>query len=69
VSTSITGLDHVQIAAPTGCEEEARHFFGEILGLDEVEKPEALRRRGGVWFGLGGQQLHVGVQRVFEPAR
>jgi catechol 2,3-dioxygenase-like lactoylglutathione lyase family enzyme len=69
VSTSITGLDHVQIAAPTGCEEEARHFFGEIVGLDEVEKPEALRRRGGVWFGLGGQQLHVGVQREFEPAR
>jgi catechol 2,3-dioxygenase-like lactoylglutathione lyase family enzyme len=69
VSGAVTGLDHVQIAAPPGCEEEARHFFGEILGLEEVKKPEALRRRGGVWFALGGQQLHVGVEREFEPGR
>jgi catechol 2,3-dioxygenase-like lactoylglutathione lyase family enzyme len=66
---SFTGLDHVQLAAPPGCEEEARHFFGQILGLEEVEKPEALRDRGGVWFALGAQQLHVGVEAEFAPAR
>jgi catechol 2,3-dioxygenase-like lactoylglutathione lyase family enzyme len=63
-------LDHVQIAAPPGCEDEARRFFGELLGLEELEKPEPLRPRGGAWFGLGGgQQLHVGVEEPFEPAR
>jgi hypothetical protein len=40
----IVGLDHVQIAAPHGCEEEARAFYGELLGLREVPKPESWRR-------------------------
>lgn len=66
----ITGLDHVQIEAPAGCEAAARAFFGGVLGLPELHKPEALRRNGGVWFGLpGGQQLHVGVVADFVPRR
>jgi catechol 2,3-dioxygenase-like lactoylglutathione lyase family enzyme len=64
----IVGLDHVQVAAPPGCEPEARRFFGELLGLTEVEKPELLRARGGVWFAVGAQQLHVGVIEPFFPA-
>jgi catechol 2,3-dioxygenase-like lactoylglutathione lyase family enzyme len=62
-------LDHVQIAAPAGCEAAARRFFGELVGLPEVEKPEPLRARGGAWFALGDRQLHVGVEADFEPAR
>jgi catechol 2,3-dioxygenase-like lactoylglutathione lyase family enzyme len=58
-------LDHVQVAAPAGCEEAARAFYGGVLGLREVEKPAALRARGGVWF----EQLHVGVEDGFVPAR
>lgn len=61
-------LDHVQIAAPPGCEEEARRFFGGLVGLDEVEKPERLRERGGVWFEAGDRQLHIGVEEGFSPA-
>ena len=64
----ITGLDHVQVAAPPGCEAAARRFYGELLGLAEVEKPEPLRAAGGVWFSLGAQQLHVGVAEDFAPA-
>jgi catechol 2,3-dioxygenase-like lactoylglutathione lyase family enzyme len=62
-------LDHVQIAAPPGCEEAARRFFGELVGLEEIEKPEPLRARGGAWFALGDRQLHIGVEGKFEPAR
>ena len=58
-------LDHVQVAAPPGCEAAARAFYGELLGLEEVEKPQPLRGRGGVWF----RQLHVGVETDFTPAR
>ena len=62
-------LDHVQVAAPAGCEAAARRFYGELLGLVEVEKPAALASRGGVWFALGaGAQLHVGVAEDFAPA-
>jgi len=62
-------LDHVQIAAPPGCEAAARRFFGELVGLAEIEKPEPLRARGGAWFALGERQLHIGVDQDFEPAR
>ena len=65
----LIGIDHVQLTAPPGCEEEARRFFGELLGLEEIEKPAALRGRGGVWFRIGTQQLHVGVAADFVPAR
>ena len=63
-------LDHVQLAAPPGCEPEARRFFGDLLGLEELKKPEPLRARGGAWFALGdGGELHVGVEEQFGPAR
>ena len=63
------GVDHVQIAAPAGCEDQARWFFGELLELTELAKPESLRARGGVWFEVGEQQLHIGVAERFAPAR
>lgn len=64
----IVGLDHVQVAAPVGGESDARRFYGGLLGLSELEKPEALRDRGGVWFACGDHQLHVGVTQDFSPA-
>lgn len=66
---SVAGLDHVQVAAPRGCEAEARRFYGSLLGLVEIKKPESLRGRGGVWFRCGEQQLHIGVEEDFAPAR
>jgi catechol 2,3-dioxygenase-like lactoylglutathione lyase family enzyme len=65
----IEGLDHVQVAAPPGCEAEARGFYGGLLGLEELPKPDALAARGGAWFACGAQQLHVGVTEDFEAAR
>jgi catechol 2,3-dioxygenase-like lactoylglutathione lyase family enzyme len=64
----ITGLDHVQVAAPPGCEAAARSFYGEALGLPELAKPAPLRAAGGAWFACGAQQLHVGVAEPFTPA-
>ena len=63
------GLDHVQLAAPEGCEAKARHYFGELLGMKEVEKPERLKTRGGVWFQCGPQMVHIGVENGFSPAK
>jgi catechol 2,3-dioxygenase-like lactoylglutathione lyase family enzyme len=62
-------LDHVQIAAPPGCEPAARHFFGDLLGLEELPKPAPLSTRGGCWFAIGNRQLHIGVDPDFAPAR
>ncbi|HEX5322636.1 MAG TPA: VOC family protein [Capsulimonadaceae bacterium] len=65
----ILGIDHVQIAAPPGCEKTALRFFGELLGLPEIEKPANLAARGGAWFQSGNQQLHIGVESEFMPAK
>lgn len=67
--SDVVGVDHVQLAAPAGCEDDARRFFGELLGLAEITKPRLLRARGGVWFAVGAQQLHIGIQEPFSPAR
>jgi catechol 2,3-dioxygenase-like lactoylglutathione lyase family enzyme len=66
---TVTGIDHVQVAAPAGCEAEARAFYGALLGLEELVKPEPLAARGGCWFRAGAQELHVGVEEPFAPAR
>jgi catechol 2,3-dioxygenase-like lactoylglutathione lyase family enzyme len=65
---AVMGIDHVQVAAPPACEPEARRFYGELLGLPELPKPDALERRGGVWFACGTHQLHVGIAQEFSPA-
>ncbi len=67
----VIGLDHVQVAAPRTlqAEEQARAFYGGLLGLREVEKPEALKANGGVWFATGAGELHVGLEEPFVPSR
>jgi catechol 2,3-dioxygenase-like lactoylglutathione lyase family enzyme len=66
---SIVGIDHVQIAIPAGSEDQARAFYVETLGLNEIPKPPVLAVRGGVWLECGRQQLHLGIERDFRPAR
>jgi catechol 2,3-dioxygenase-like lactoylglutathione lyase family enzyme len=58
-------LDHVQVAMPAGGEEAARRFYGGVLGLAEVAKPEPMQASGGVWFEPG---IHLGVEADFRPA-
>ncbi len=65
----LSGIDHVQLAAPVGCEEDARAFFTGLFELEELQKPASLQARGGVWFRVGALQLHVGVEPDFAPAR
>jgi catechol 2,3-dioxygenase-like lactoylglutathione lyase family enzyme len=65
----ITGLDHVQIAAPPDTERDARRFYGALLGLEEIPKPAGVADTGGAWFACGSQQIHIGVQDPFLAAR
>ena len=65
----MSSLHHVQIAIPAGGEPRARDFYGGLLGLTEIAKPENLARRGGVWYQSGNLQLHLGVDPAFRPAR
>ena len=58
----VIGVNHVQVTIPFGAEEEAREFYGKILGLTEIEKPEVLKKNGGLWLQLGSLQLHLGCE-------
>ncbi len=65
----IESIHHVQLAAPRGCEESARAFWVDVLGMAEVPKPAELVARGGAWFRGGSVEVHVGVEEPFAPAR
>ncbi len=54
---------------PQGGEDQARAFYGGLLGVPEIPKPEALQPRGGVWFEAGTLRLHLGVEADFRPAQ
>lgn len=62
-------LHHVQVSGPPGCEDRMRAFYVGALGMTEVDKPEALRSRGGAWFRAGSAEVHVGIEDPFAPAR
>jgi catechol 2,3-dioxygenase-like lactoylglutathione lyase family enzyme len=64
----IVGLHHAQITIPPGQEDSARRFYCGVLGLDEVEKPESLKDRGGFWLQVGDRQVHIGAEVRVETA-
>jgi catechol 2,3-dioxygenase-like lactoylglutathione lyase family enzyme len=67
----ILRIHHVQLAIPPGGEEQARAFYGGVLGMRGIKKPAHLEGLGGLWFECGesGMQLHLGVEDPFRPAK
>ena len=66
---SIFGIAHIQVAISPGGENAARAFYGGLLGLRELPKPEVLRDRGGVWFQCGMQEIHCGIEAPIAATR
>jgi hypothetical protein len=65
----LTAVDHVQLAAPPGSEDELRTYYVEALGMTELPKPPVLAARGGCWFRAEAVQLHLGIEADFRPAK
>jgi len=55
-------IHHVNVTVPKSLEDAAKHFYGIVMGLQEVPKPEASRARGGAWYQLGPLQLHLSIE-------
>src|SRR5258705_1365090 len=55
-------IHHVNVTVPKSVEEAAKTFYGTILGLAELEKPEESRGRGGAWYQVGALQLHLSIE-------
>jgi len=62
-------LDHIQICIPPGKENEARHFYTDIIGLTEIPKPKELIENGGLWYKLADIQLHIGTENEINQSR
>ena len=55
-------IHHVNVTVPRSLEDQAKHFYGVVMGLQEVPKPGASRARGGAWYQLGAVQLHLSIE-------
>ena len=58
---AIVSLQHVQMIIPASRADEARRFYGELLDLDELPRPQSLSDAGrtGAWYRIGDQELHL----------
>ncbi|MEU7180730.1 MULTISPECIES: VOC family protein [Streptomyces] len=65
----ITGLDHIQLAAPPGTEDALRAYYVDLLGMTERPKPPALAARGGCWFEAGTARIHLGIDPDHHPSK
>lgn len=64
-------IHHVQITVSPDEVTQVREFYCNVMGLQEIEKPESLKRRGGFWMQLADQEVHVGVEdkTSFPPTK
>jgi catechol 2,3-dioxygenase-like lactoylglutathione lyase family enzyme len=69
MALEITEINHVQITVPGSAEEASKHFYGAILGLQEIPKPAPLRSRGGAWYRHGAIELHLSVEELAAANR
>lgn len=52
-------LQHVSSPFPEGAQDAVRSFYGQVLGLWEIQPPASLAHLGVVWFEGGpGLELH-----------
>lgn len=53
-------IHHVNVTVPRSLEDATKHFYGVVMGMTEVPKPES--SRGRAWYQLGAVQLHLSVE-------
>lgn len=58
---AIVGLHHVQMNVPASLADEAKRFYGELLGLEEMPRPQSLSEAGraGAWYRCGPNEVHL----------
>lgn len=66
----ILSIDHVQLTMPGEGGKDARAFYGAVLGMEEIERPEGeLRKQRTIWFRSGSVELHIAEEDDFRAAR
>jgi catechol 2,3-dioxygenase-like lactoylglutathione lyase family enzyme len=63
MSVGIIGVNHVNVTVPAALEQVAKDFYGTVVGLRQIPKPEGTRQNIGAWYELGGGvQLHLSIE-------
>ncbi len=58
----VIAFSHVNVTVPADLEQAAKDFYGEVLGLKQIEKPDGPRKHVGAWYELGSTQLHLSIE-------
>jgi catechol 2,3-dioxygenase-like lactoylglutathione lyase family enzyme len=58
----VLALHHVNVTVSPEAEADAKHFYGNVLGLEQLSKPDGTRPSG-AWYQIGANQLHLSVER------
>ena len=66
---SVQGLHHVSVPMPQTGHDEARRFYGDALGMREIQPPSTLAVLNLVWFtaGDGGDEVHCFAEETLGP--
>ena len=62
MAIGLVEINHIQITVPGSAEEASKHFYREVLGLEEIPKPASSKARGGAWFRQGPIEVHLSVE-------
>ncbi len=63
---AITGYHHLAICVHDI--DEARRFYGDVLSLEELERPpEIAGKFRSAWYRIGASELHVVENPAFQP--
>ena len=57
-------LHHVNVTVPAALEAAAKSFYGNLLRLEQIEKPDGPRKYVGAWYQLGESQLHLSIEEA-----
>jgi catechol 2,3-dioxygenase-like lactoylglutathione lyase family enzyme len=57
----VLNVNHVNVTVPADLERAAKHFYGVVLGLRQIPKPDGPRKHLGAWFEVGATQLHLSL--------
>lgn len=62
-------LNHVMLCIPEGREEDARVFYGQVLGLPELTDMGYPLPNGAIWFQMGDIELHIRAEKATEMSQ
>ena len=61
-------IDHIHICVAPERLEEARVFYTDVIGLENIYRPDHLFTSAGYWFNIGDAQLHIGVEPLLPQS-